>query len=61
MESASKIHGNPCLSPSKKRKVSLAGLINYAPTKKLTKMSKGSKKIHEKVVLSLANIAGTPR
>ena len=61
MESASKIHGNPCLSPSKKRKVSLAGLfntvVNFATTKELTEMSKGSKKIYEKVVPSLANKA----
>ena len=28
MESASKIHGNSSLSPSKKRKVSLTGLFN---------------------------------
>ena len=61
MESASKIHGNPCLSPTKKRKVSLTGLfntvINFATTKELTEMSKGSKKVYEKVVPSLANIA----
>lgn len=59
MESASKIHGNPWLSPSKKRKVFLAGLfntvVNYATTKELTEMSKGSKEIYENVVPSLDN------
>ena len=61
MESASKIHGSPCLLPFKKRKVSLVGLFNtvvsFATTKELTEMSKGSKKIYEKVVPSLANKA----
>ena len=61
MESASKIHGNSSLSPSKKRKVSLTGLFNtvltYSTTKEHTEMSKGSKKINEKVVPSLANVA----
>ena len=61
IESASEIHGNSCLSPSKKRKVSLAGLfntvVNTATTKELTEMSKGSTKMCEKVVPSLANVA----
>ena len=61
MESASEIHGNSCLSPSKKRKVSLSGLfntvVNTATTKELTEMSKGSKKMCKKVVPSLANVA----
>ena len=61
MESASKIHGNSSLSPSKKRKVSLRGLFNtvitHATTKELKEMSKGSKKFNEKVVPSLANVA----
>ena len=61
MESASKIHGNSSLSPSKKRKVSLRGLFNtvvtHATTKELKEMSKGSTKINEKVVPSLTNVA----
>lgn len=60
MDSASKIHGNSSLSPSKKRKVSLTGLfntvVNNANIKELTEMSKGSKKICENVVPSLANV-----
>lgn len=61
MESASKIHGNSSLSPSKKRKVSLRGLFNtvitHATTKELKEMSKRSKKFNEKVVPSIANVA----
>ena len=61
MESATEIHGRSGLSPLKKRKASLRGLfntvVNTATTKELTEMSKGSKKIYEKVVPSLANLA----
>lgn len=44
-----------------RKEVSLTGLfntvVNYSTTKELTEMSKGSKKINENVVPSLANVA----